>query len=67
MDELAQLEIRDDGRVSFDGIAVGNVETEGDRTVLIVNLGWARAAGLGIRVLDDPAVERHRNGITLER
>ena len=63
----AQLEIRDDGLLSFDGIAVGNIKTDGDRMVLVVNLGWARAAGLGVRVLDDPAVERHRNGITLER
>jgi hypothetical protein len=47
----------------YDGFIVGQVR---DGT-LSVNLGWARLAGLKVRIEADPTVDRHRNGVVLER
>jgi len=70
------IEVRPNGTVMYDGIAIGGLDYDVADTESIVatgkprltlNLGWIRAAGLRIKVLDDPAVERHRDGITLDR
>lgn len=37
-----------------------------DSTV-ILNLGWCRLAGLSVRIEDDPKVDRHRDGLILDR
>lgn len=51
------------GTLVFGGMAVGQA-LDG---VLVVNLGWARLAGLGVRIEGDPACDRKRGGIVLER
>lgn len=72
----AALSLHPSGSLVYDGIVVGTYYNNGatnpdapepQRDVLELNLGWLRAAGLGIRVLDDPTVDRHRGGVTLER
>lgn len=50
-------------RLLFDGIVVGTLEP--DR--VLINLGWAKAAGLHVRIEADPAVDHKRGGIVLDR
>lgn len=57
------LVLRPDGKLVHDGIVVGVYE-DGK---LVVNLGWARMAGMGVVVENDPAVDRNRSGKVLER
>jgi len=56
------FEIRDE-IILHDGLPVGSY----DDGTLTVNLGWCRLAGLSVRVEDDPQVDRHRDGVALER
>lgn len=57
------IQRRDDGLLSYDGIAIGN-QVDGH---LVLNLGWLRAAGLRIKLLADPEVDNRRGGVVLER
>ncbi len=57
------LAIRPDGVIVHDGLAVGQVA---DGT-LVLNLGWCRLAGLSVQVQGDPAVDRQRSGLVLDR
>lgn len=57
------IQRRDDGLLSYDGIAIGS-QIDGQ---IVLNLGWLRAAGLGIKLLADPEVDTKRGGIVLER
>lgn len=56
----------------LDGIVVGEYRAvpadESDlRPTLVVDLGWAAAADLRVVLRADPAVERPRGGIVLDR
>lgn len=59
----APVEVDHEGAVLYRRRFVGHV-SDG---VLTINLGWARLAGLGVRVENDPAVDRFRSGVVLER
>lgn len=76
------IEIRPNGTVIYDGIAIGGLDfadamirdgvagAEPARVSsprLTLNLGWLRLAGVGIRIEDDPTVDHHRDGVVLER
>lgn len=70
------IEIRDDGRIVCDGMVVGKVSEEewpakgGGFTMaptISLQLGWCKEAGVHVRVLGDPAVDRQRDGKVLER
>lgn len=71
------IDIRPNGTVLFDGIAIGGLDVTGGPTLhdplatdeprLTLNLGWMRLAGLHVRLQDDPDVDHHRDGIVLER
>lgn len=61
--EPPMLVVRPNGSLVYDSIVVGRV----DNSTLVLNLGWARAAGLGVRVEADPAVDHKRGGIVLAR
>lgn len=60
---LTHLVVRQDGVLFHRDVPVGRVEDD----KLILNLGWAKIAGLGLIVHDDPEVDHHRNGITFQR
>lgn len=73
-----EFELRDNGSLVFDGIVVGTTSdaehepdedgpVEVERATITIDLGWAKAAGVRVRVLDDPAVDRHRGGVALDR
>lgn len=57
------FEFRPDGRITFDGIAVGRVE--GDRIRL--NAGWLAEAGAHVTIEQDPRVDSKRGGVILDR
>lgn len=72
------IEVRPNGTVIFDGIAIGgldftNEDADGkgceglEIPRLTLNLGWMRAAGMRITIEGDPRVDRNRTGIVLER
>ena len=61
--EDTTLILREDGRLVYDGIAVGTF-ADGRITV---NLGWAKAAGLRVKLLADPEVDTRRGGVVLDR
>lgn len=63
------MELRENGSITHAGIAVGGIAIapEGERDTLTIDLGWAKAAGLRVVVRDDPAQDRHRRGILLDR
>lgn len=62
-----------DNKLLYHGMVVGRVALEASldepvaEPVIVLNLGWAREAGVHVRVLDDPEVDRHRDGKVLER
>lgn len=54
----------DDGAVLFHrGIPIGRMEDQ----VLILNLGWTKIAGLGLKIQGDPDVDTKRGGVAFER
>lgn len=63
------------GKVMFDGMCVGLVKSDeysladGYKVepVIVLDLGWCAMAGVHVRVLDDPAVDHHRDGKVLDR
>lgn len=57
------LAIHPSGSLVYEGIVVG--KNDGDQ--LTINLGWAKAAGLKVKVLADPEVDRNRGGVVLDR
>jgi hypothetical protein len=67
----------DGERIAYDGMVIGTVtraeyHVEGtglDRMepVITLNLGWMKMAGVHVTVLDDPAVDHHRDGIAFDR
>jgi hypothetical protein len=57
-------ELRENGSLCFDGMVVGKVT---DEPRIVLNLGWAKAAGVGVTVQGDPEVDKKRGGIILER
>lgn len=62
------LDIRPDGKVILDGIVCGRIEESDDGGLrLTLNLGWCREAGFHVKLLADPEVDRHRDGVVLER
>lgn len=76
------LDIRPNGTVTYDGIAIGALDFTDEEvpagtpitappTVavprLTLNLGWMRAAGLHVTIEGDPRVDRQRGGTVLER
>lgn len=58
-----ELTIDDKGVLFFGKYPVGQIDTE----VLVLNLGWMRMAGLGVRVQGDPDVDRNRSGVVFTR
>lgn len=52
-----------DGTISVGGYVLGDWDGE----TITLNLGWLRAAGVGLRVEADPRVDRKRNGLVLDR
>jgi hypothetical protein len=56
-------------RIDEQGVLLVNNRPVGEMqgSLLELNLGWCRMAGLSLRVHDDPAIDRHRGGIALER
>lgn len=69
MDTEELWEVRENGALCFDGMVVGRVTEKdaGGAPRLTLNLGWAKAAGLGVTVQGDPEVDRRRGGVVLER
>lgn len=68
--EGGQLSIRDNGTLSYDGVAIGRIgpdEVVGAGERLFINAGWMKAAGLGLTIEADPQVDRKRGGILLQR
>lgn len=69
------FELRPNGVLLFDNIVIGGMAVKGDsenldapgRPVVWLNLGWLKAAGLGVQVMGDPDVDRTRSGLVLER
>lgn len=72
------IEIRPNGTVIYDGIAIGGLDLtdtdvggkgcdECEFPRLTLDLGWCKAAGLRVLIKADPAVDRKRGGIFLER
>lgn len=67
------FEVRPSGTLLFDGVVLGALalardEVDDDGGALItLDLGWLKAAGVHVRVLGDPAVDRNRGGVVLER
>lgn len=69
------LDIRPNGTVTYDGIAIGGLmfvvdageEPNISYPRLTLNLGWMRAAGLHVTIEGDPRVDRQRGGTVLER
>lgn len=59
----SELAITPGGVIVYGILPVGRV-LDGRLTV---NLGWAKCAGLSVRVLDDPEEDRHRDGVALDR
>lgn len=55
------------GRLIYDGMVIGEVEGRADGDYLVLNLGWLRLAGIGLRVEADPRIDRQRDGIVLDR
>lgn len=65
-----------EGRLMHNGMVVGTVAEE-ERVqdgggwkvepVITLNLGWMSMAGVHIRVLADPVVDRKRDGVLLDR
>jgi hypothetical protein len=65
-----------DGKLVHDGMVIGVVaeeehtQDEGGWKVeptITLNLGWCKMAGVHVRVLGDPVVDRKRGGIVLDR
>ena len=52
------IEVRENGTLVYDGIAVGRLDQDDAR--LVLNLGWMKAAGLKITVEGDPSLDRRR-------
>jgi len=70
------IEVRPNGTILFDGIAIGGLDLVGDGVGaqvsdgyprLTLNAGWIRLAGLSFRVQDDPERDSHRDGLVLDR
>lgn len=63
------IEIRPNGTVIYDGVAIGglSLDTDTPRPRLTLNLGWMRAADVGITIEGDPQVDRKRGGVVLKR
>ena len=61
------IEVRPNGTVIYDGIAIGGLDLVGTAPRLTVNLGWCRLAGLSVTVQGDPDVDRKRGGVVLSR
>lgn len=68
------MEIRENGSITHDGIAVGSIDItpagpdgKHEQDTLTIDLGWTKAAGLRVVVRDDPAIDHHRRGIFLDR
>lgn len=56
------------GGLMLAGTIIGEMGYHADgRPQITLNLGWLRLANVAIRVLDDPEVDHHRGGVTLER
>jgi hypothetical protein len=69
------IEITDTGKIMYDGMCVGIVKEDEVNlpdgfkveTVIVLDLGWCKMAGVHVRVLDDPEVDHHRDGKVLDR
>lgn len=61
--DVSLWEVRETGALCFDGMVVGRLGAEH----VTLNLGWCKAAGLGVTVQGDPEVDRKRGGIVLQR
>lgn len=61
------IEILGDGRIVAREGSVGTIIGEVRDSTVTLNLGWCRAAGISVRCLDDPEVDSHRGGLTLDR
>lgn len=63
------IEIKDNGTITYDSMVIGKIvdgKTNGS-DCLIFDLGWMKAAGLGLVLRGDPEVDHKRGGIVLER
>jgi len=58
-----ELELRENGGLVVDGLAIGRVED----SHLILNLGWMKLAGVGLTVQGDPDIDHKRGGVVLQR
>jgi hypothetical protein len=63
MPDDKQLTITETGVAFYGGIPVGRM----DKGTLILNLGWAKLAGLSVQIQADPDLEHPRNGVVFER
>lgn len=54
------LAVLENGSVTCGGVVVGSLSNDEDGPTLMLDLGWCKAAGLGVVVLGDRAVDKGR-------
>ena len=64
------IEINGD-KLMHNGMVIGVLTESQDgveyEPTIVLNLGWCSMAGVHVRVLGDPSVDRKRDGVVLDR
>ena len=68
----------ENGKLLHEGMVIGMLTEEEQHQrddtgavimtpTIVLNLGWMKLAGVHVRILADPELDRHRNGVVLDR